>query len=208
MRYQRAAMLDVIRQDYVRTARAKGLSETKVVLKHAWRNALIPIITLLGYVFVILVEGSIVVETIFSWPGMGLLAVDSLQQRDYPVVMDIVLLSSIMILLGVGGQKLFTTNSVQVWDIKAEKAIATLNSPGGRSWPFAHFAFLPKSNDLLVALDSSLEVWSPATGAKRTIAAADTFEGDAIQHSRILDDGLLVTARADGRVCLCDLEKA
>ena len=95
MRYQRAAMLDVIKQDYVRTARAKGLSESKVILKHAWRNALIPIITLLGYVFVILVEGSIVVETIFSWPGMGLLAVDSLQQRDYPVVMAIVLMSSV-----------------------------------------------------------------------------------------------------------------
>jgi peptide/nickel transport system permease protein len=100
MRYQRAAMLDVIRQDYVRTARAKGLSERKVILKHAWRNALIPIITLLGYVFVILVEGSIVVETIFSWPGMGLLVVDSLQQRDYPVVMAIVLLSSVLILIG------------------------------------------------------------------------------------------------------------
>jgi peptide/nickel transport system permease protein len=100
MRYQRAAMLDVIKQDYVRTARAKGLSERKVILKHAWRNALIPIITLLGYVFVILVEGSIVVESIFSWPGMGLLAVDSLQQRDYPVVMAIVLLSAVLILLG------------------------------------------------------------------------------------------------------------
>ncbi len=100
MRYQRAAMLDVIRQDYVRTARAKGLSERTVILKHAWRNALIPIITLFGYVFVILVEGSIVVETIFSWPGMGLLAVDSLQDRDYPVVMAIVLLSSVLILFG------------------------------------------------------------------------------------------------------------
>lgn len=100
MRYQRAAMLDVIKQDYVRTARAKGLSESKVILKHAWRNALIPIITLLGYVFVLLVEGSIVVETIFSWPGMGLLAVNSLQERDYPVVMAIVLLSSVLILLG------------------------------------------------------------------------------------------------------------
>lgn len=100
MRYQRAAMLEVIRQDYVRTARAKGLSERTVILKHAWRNALIPIITLLGYVFVILVEGSIVVENIFTWPGMGQLAVLSLQQRDYPVVMGIVLLSSVLILLG------------------------------------------------------------------------------------------------------------
>jgi peptide/nickel transport system permease protein len=100
MRYQRAAMLEVIRQDYVRTARAKGLSERTVILKHAWRNALIPIITLMGYVFVILVEGSIVVENIFTWPGMGQLAVLSLQQRDYPVVMGIVLLSSVLILLG------------------------------------------------------------------------------------------------------------
>jgi peptide/nickel transport system permease protein len=100
MRFQRAAMLDVVRQDYIRTARAKGLSERVVILKHAWRNALIPIITLLGYVFVILVEGAVVVENIFSWPGMGQLAVTSLTNRDYPVVMGIVLLSSVLILLG------------------------------------------------------------------------------------------------------------
>ena len=100
MRYQRAAMLEVIRQDYVRTARAKGLPESAVIFKHAWRNALIPIITLLGYVFVILVEGSVVIENIFSWPGMGQLAVISLQQRDYPVIMGIVLLSATLILLG------------------------------------------------------------------------------------------------------------
>ena len=100
MRYQRAAMLEVIRQDYIRTARAKGLSERKVILKHAWRNALIPILTLLGYIFVILVEGSVVVENIFSWPGMGQLAVTSLTQRDYPVMMGIVMLSAALILLG------------------------------------------------------------------------------------------------------------
>jgi peptide/nickel transport system permease protein len=100
MRYQRAAMLEVIRQDYIRTARAKGLSEKKVIFKHAWRNALIPIITLMGYIFVILVEGSVVVENIFSWPGMGQLAVMSLNQRDYPVMMGIVLLSSVLILFG------------------------------------------------------------------------------------------------------------
>jgi peptide/nickel transport system permease protein len=100
MRYQRAAMLEVIRQDYIRTARAKGLSERAVIFKHAWRNALIPIITLLGYVFVTLVEGSVVVENIFSWPGMGQLAVTSLNQRDYPVVMAIVLFSATLILLG------------------------------------------------------------------------------------------------------------
>jgi peptide/nickel transport system permease protein len=100
MRYQRAAMLEVIRQDYIRTARAKGLSEAVVILKHGWRNALIPILTLLGYVLVILIEGSIVVEVIFSWPGMGDLAVTSLSQRDYPVVMAIVLLSAVGILIG------------------------------------------------------------------------------------------------------------
>lgn len=100
MRYQRASMLEAIRQDYVRTARAKGLSERVVIFKHAWRNALIPIITLMGYVFVILVEGSVVIENIFSWPGMGQLAVVSLQQRDYPVMMGIVLLSATLILLG------------------------------------------------------------------------------------------------------------
>lgn len=100
MRYQRASMLEVIQQDYIRTARAKGLSERAVILLHAWRNSLIPIITLLGYVMVILVEGSVVVETIYSWPGMGQLAVASLTQRDYPTVMAIVLLSATLILLG------------------------------------------------------------------------------------------------------------
>jgi peptide/nickel transport system permease protein len=100
MRYQRASMLDVIQQDYIRTARAKGLTERAVVLKHAWRNSLIPIITLLGYVLVILVEGSVVVENIFSWPGMGQLAVASLTERDYPTVMAIVLLSATLILVG------------------------------------------------------------------------------------------------------------
>lgn len=100
MRYQRAAMLEVLNQDYVRTARAKGLSERAVILLHAWRNSLIPIITLLGYVLVVLVEGSVVVENIFSWPGMGSLAVESLTQRDYPMVLAIVLLSAVLILLG------------------------------------------------------------------------------------------------------------
>lgn len=100
VRFQRAAMLEVIGQDYIRTARAKGVPERTVILKHAWRNALLPVITLLGYVLVVLVEGSIVVETIFTWPGMGLLAVDALSNKDYPLVMGVVLLSSVMILLG------------------------------------------------------------------------------------------------------------
>jgi peptide/nickel transport system permease protein len=100
MRYQRAAMLEVIGQDYIRTARAKGVPERTVILKHAWRNALIPVVTLLGYVLVTLVEGALVVETIFTWPGMGLLAIDALTGKDYPVVMGVVLLSSLMIVLG------------------------------------------------------------------------------------------------------------
>ena len=100
VRFQRAAMLEVIGQDYIRTARAKGVPERTVILKHAWRNALLPIITLLGYVLVIMVEGSIVVETIFTWPGMGLLAVDALTNKDYPLVMGVVLLSSLMIVFG------------------------------------------------------------------------------------------------------------
>jgi peptide/nickel transport system permease protein len=100
MRYQRASMLEVLNQDYVRTARAKGVGERSVILLHAWRNSLLPIITLLGYVLVVLVEGSVVVENIFSWPGMGSLAVESLTQRDYPMVMAIVLLSATLILIG------------------------------------------------------------------------------------------------------------
>jgi peptide/nickel transport system permease protein len=100
VRFQRAAMIEVLGQDFIRTARAKGVPERLVILKHAWRNALIPIITLLGYVLVILVEGSIVVETVFTWPGMGLMAVDALTNKDYPIVMGVVLLSSLMIVLG------------------------------------------------------------------------------------------------------------
>ncbi|MBI4641070.1 MAG: ABC transporter permease [Candidatus Tectomicrobia bacterium] len=100
MRYQRSSMLEVIRQEYIRTARAKGLSEMKVIFKHAWLNALIPIITLLGYVFANLVEGSVVVELIFSWPGMGNLGISAIHQRDYPLIMGIVLLSAVMIVVG------------------------------------------------------------------------------------------------------------
>ncbi len=99
-RFQRAAMLEALGQDFVRTARAKGLRERVVILGHAWRTALIPMITLLGYVLVTLVEGSIVVETVFTWPGMGLLAVDAMTNKDYPLVMGIVLLSSAMIVFG------------------------------------------------------------------------------------------------------------
>ncbi|MGI9189257.1 MAG: ABC transporter permease [Longimicrobiaceae bacterium] len=86
-RYMRGSMLEVIHQDFIRTARAKGLSERAVIFKHALRNALIPIITLLGLFLPFLLSGSVLVETIFAWPGAGRLIVDAIFQRDYPVVM-------------------------------------------------------------------------------------------------------------------------
>jgi peptide/nickel transport system permease protein len=86
-RYMRGSMLEVIHQDYIRTARAKGLSERRVIFQHALRNALIPIVTLLGLYLPYLLSGAVLVETIFAWPGMGRLIVDSIFQRDYPVVM-------------------------------------------------------------------------------------------------------------------------
>ncbi|HEX2095513.1 MAG TPA: ABC transporter permease [Longimicrobiaceae bacterium] len=86
-RYMRGSMLEVIHQDFIRTARAKGLSERTVIFKHALRNALIPIITLLGLYLPFLLSGAVLVETIFSWPGMGRLVVDAIFQRDYPLVM-------------------------------------------------------------------------------------------------------------------------
>jgi peptide/nickel transport system permease protein len=86
-RYMRGSMLEVIRQDYVRTARAKGLSERVVVFKHALRNALIPIITLVGLYIPVLFSGTIFVEYIFAWPGMGRAVYEAINTRDYPLVM-------------------------------------------------------------------------------------------------------------------------
>jgi len=99
-RYQRAAMLEVIRQDYVRTARAKGLGERRVLLVHALRNALLPFITLFGLAFPFLLTGAVLVESVFSWPGMGRLAVNAINQRDYPVVTAAALVASGMVVLG------------------------------------------------------------------------------------------------------------
>jgi peptide/nickel transport system permease protein len=86
-RYMRASMLEVIRQDYVRTARAKGLPERAVVFKHAMRNSLIPIVTLLGLQIPIMFGGTVFIETIFAWPGMGRAIVEAISTRDYPLVM-------------------------------------------------------------------------------------------------------------------------
>jgi peptide/nickel transport system permease protein len=99
-RYMRSGMLEQIRQDYVRTARAKGLSERVVIFKHAMRNALIPVVTLLGLTLPFLVGGAVLIETIFAWPGMGRLIVTAIFQRDYPVVLAVAFVSSIMVILG------------------------------------------------------------------------------------------------------------
>ena len=86
-RYMRGSMLEVVRQDYIRTARAKGLPERAVVFKHALRNALIPVITLLGLYVPVLFSGAVLIEYVFAWPGMGRTIVDAINARDYPLVM-------------------------------------------------------------------------------------------------------------------------
>jgi peptide/nickel transport system permease protein len=86
-RYMRSSMLEVIGQDYIRTARAKGLTERRVVLVHALRNAMIPVVSLLGLFLPILFGGAVVIEVVFSWPGMGRLMHDAILARDYPVVL-------------------------------------------------------------------------------------------------------------------------
>lgn len=99
-RYTRSNMLEVIRQDYIRTARAKGLSERTVIYKHALRNALMPVITILGLSVPGLIGGSVIFETIFAIPGMGQLFYGSVMARDYPVIMGILFLGALLTLLG------------------------------------------------------------------------------------------------------------
>jgi peptide/nickel transport system permease protein len=99
-RFQRAAMLEVARQDYIRTARAKGASERRVVLRHALRNALLSFITLFGLAFPFLLTGAVLIETIFAWPGMGRLATEAILRRDYPVVTAVALLASTLVVFG------------------------------------------------------------------------------------------------------------
>ncbi|HEX5316179.1 MAG TPA: ABC transporter permease [Candidatus Kapabacteria bacterium] len=100
-RQMRGSMLEVIRQDYIRTARAKGLSEKMVVYKHALRNSLIPIITIAGSILPAVVSGSIILETIFTIPGLGLLEFNALTSRDYPVIIETGLISTVLTLLGI-----------------------------------------------------------------------------------------------------------
>jgi peptide/nickel transport system permease protein len=99
-RYTRSSMLEVIRQDYIRTAKAKGLSEETVYYKHALRNALLPIITLFGFLIPGLIGGSIIMETVFAWPGIGRLAYQAVLARDYPLVMTINTITAVLVLIG------------------------------------------------------------------------------------------------------------
>ena len=99
-RYTRGQMLEVIRQDFVRTARAKGLPERTVIVKHALRNSLIPVVTLLGLYLPFLFSGAVFVEHIFAWPGMGRVIVDAIFQRDYPLVMATSFIFAVMVVLG------------------------------------------------------------------------------------------------------------
>lgn len=96
-RTTRSSMLDVIRQDYLRTARAKGVSERKVINKHALRNALIPIITIFGVQFSYVLGGSVLAETVFSWPGVGRMIVDGISQRDIPTVTGGIVMTTILV---------------------------------------------------------------------------------------------------------------
>lgn len=100
MRYTRTSMLEVIRQDYIRTARAKGLSEKVVIYKHALRNALIPVITLLGVYLPALFSGAMITETVFAWPGIGPVAIQAVGMRDYPVLMGINVFLAFLTLVG------------------------------------------------------------------------------------------------------------
>jgi peptide/nickel transport system permease protein len=99
-RYMRASMLEVINQDFIRTARAKGLPEWRVLLGHALRNALLPMITIAGLQLPTLLGGALVTETVFTWPGMGRLFLDSIGYRDYPMVMGVLMFSAILVLVG------------------------------------------------------------------------------------------------------------
>lgn len=99
-RYMRASLLEVINQDYLRTARAKGLSERIVVYKHALRNALLPILTLLGFMIPSIFSGAVIVESIFAWPGLGSLAIQAVNERNYPVIMGINMMFAVLIFFG------------------------------------------------------------------------------------------------------------
>ncbi|MDX2203605.1 MAG: ABC transporter permease [Hyphomicrobiaceae bacterium] len=98
-RLTRASMLDVLGADYIRTARAKGLGESSVFFKHALRNAILPVVTIIGLQFGNMLAGAIVVETVFNWPGLGRLAFDSVLRRDYPTLLGLLFFSSLLVIV-------------------------------------------------------------------------------------------------------------
>lgn len=98
-RFARASLLEILEQDYIRTARAKGLSERVVLYRHALRNAMIPLLTLAGLLLPALISGSVIIEQIFAWPGLGQLYVNAIYTRDYPVIMAMTLLGAVAVLL-------------------------------------------------------------------------------------------------------------
>jgi len=100
MRYTRSSMLEAVHQDYVRTARGKGLRERAVIFGHALRNALMPVITVGGLQFPLLLGGAVITEQIFGWPGMGRLAVEAIFNRDYPVIMGLNMMTAVMVTAG------------------------------------------------------------------------------------------------------------
>jgi peptide/nickel transport system permease protein len=99
-RYTRASMLEVLRQDYIRTARAKGLSERNVILKHGLRTALLPVVTLFGMYFPLLLSGTVFIEVVFAYPGMGKLLVDAVLSGDFPVVLAVSFLFGVAVVVG------------------------------------------------------------------------------------------------------------
>jgi peptide/nickel transport system permease protein len=98
LRYSRASMLEVLGADFIWTARSKGLKEGRIIMRHAFRNALIPLVTLLGLNIPVLFGGAIIIEQVFQWPGMGVLFITAVNQRDYPLLMGLSLISSVIVL--------------------------------------------------------------------------------------------------------------
>lgn len=98
LRYIRSAMLEILGQEYLRTARAKGIGLRRVIGKHALRNALVPIVTVIGMQIPVLFGGAVIVEQLFSWPGLGLMTMSAILERDYPVIMGVCLLSAVVVL--------------------------------------------------------------------------------------------------------------
>ena len=99
IRYIRSSFLEILQQDYLRTARAKGLGSMRVIWKHAMRNALLPIVTVIGMQIPMLFGGAVIIEQVFSWPGLGLMTMTAIMGRDYPVIMGVCLLSAVVVLV-------------------------------------------------------------------------------------------------------------